>query len=194
MKTLKSNLLIMLTIMIVFMPFVSCNKEQSFVEPELHADFSQMSLKDFAAFVESEDEKVFFQKHGIIDNTKTAEKAIFEKSILKSEASGAWITFRWHGSGCVNPLGICIIIPAPWYTETKTTNSYESERNASVYMVDGKYVIFPLTDENGVTKDGYLPIFDDIYVDENITIKAGIYKAYYDEFEEKYTAIALDLK
>lgn len=184
MKNLKFKLLLMLTIFFSFAVLISCNKEQPFVEPEMQVDFSQMSLKEFAASVASEQEIAFFQNSEIIDNKKSVKKAIFEKIFLKSEASRIKIKFKWGGSGCVNPIGICIIIPLPT----------SLEENAEFIETDGKFVVFPLTDDNGITSDGYLPIFEDILIDENTTIKAGIYTAYFDEQENKYTAIALDLK
>ena len=103
-----------------------------------------------------------------------------------SAASKPKIRFRWFGvgggSGCTKPLGICKIIRD------------SEEANAEAIITGNKYVIFPNSSDNGITSDGYLPIFEDLNVDENLTIKNGIYKAYYDYEQGKYTAVALDIK
>lgn len=51
----------------------------------------------------------------------------------------------------------------------------------------------PSTDDNGLTSDGYLPIFEDLYVEDGKVIKAGIYKAFRDEATGTI-AVAIDLQ
>lgn len=163
---------------------VSCNKDEV-VEQQtpIITEKSNMSLNEFISTVESEEEKAFFENHEIIDNRVICEKALKNFSSLKAEVAKPRIKFKWGGNGCVNPIGICLIIPIG-----------AAEANAEAFVQDGKYIVVPSTDDNGITNDGYLPIYEDVYVDENTTVKAGIYTANYDSQSGKYSAIALDVK
>jgi len=78
-------------------------------------------------------------------------------------------------------------------TKNKLIRNKLIQANAEGYKIDNKYIIVPLTDDNGLTSDGYLPLYDDIAVDENTIIKAGIYRAYYDSTKKQYE-IVTDLK
>lgn len=60
----------------------------------------------------------------------------------------------------------------------------------------------PKTDDNGLTYDGYFPIYSDLDIPievvnelglSNNKISAGIYRAYYDSTLNKYTGIVVDL-
>ncbi|MDK7375386.1 hypothetical protein QP519_07495 [Weeksella virosa] len=97
------------------------------------------------------------------------------------------IRFRWSGlggnAGCEFPLGICVTIGV----EQSEISMLDS--NASIYKVDDKLAIVPETIDNGLTSDNYLPIYSDVYVNDSLTIKAGIYKAFYDEINDQYTII-----
>ena len=74
-----------------------------------------------------------------------------------------------------------------------TVKGHSAYVNATMYFYDGKCVIVPDSDsDNGLTSDGYLPIFRDIPIDDELLVKEGIYKAYYDWDLEKY-AIAVDI-
>ena len=191
--SLKSKLIIAVMVMFgITTTFMSCEKTEEVLKPsttqsqndEYYFD-KQLNLNDFIKTLETKEEKEFFIKNKITDNTKVAEKVLNSYQKLKSanEVKRPKIKFRWGGSGCSRPLGICIIIPIG-----------KLEANADALITDGKYVIIPDNDDNGITADGYLPIFEDIYVDETTTIKAGIYTANYDEEQNKYSAIALDIK
>lgn len=184
---LKSKLIIAVMVMFGIAAFMSCEKEvttntNKAVPTTSFGQDKLLTLDEFIASVETDDERNFFKEHEIVDNRKVANKAIKYKVQLKPATSKPKVRFRW-GDGCSRPIGICIIIPLG-----------ANEANAEVVTVDGKYVIIPKTDDNGITDDGYLPIFEDLYVDETTTIKAGIYTAYYDEQQGKFTAVALDIK
>jgi len=191
---LKSKLIVAVMVMFGITAFMSCEKTKEFIEPTTTQSQSQndeyyfdksLSLNDFIETLETKEEKEFFINNKITDNRKDGEKVLNSYQKLKSanEVSRAKIKFKWGGSGCSRPLGICIIIPIG-----------KLEANADALIKDGKYVIIPDNDDNGITTDGYLPIFEDIYVDENTTIKAGIYTVNYDEEQNKYSAVALDIK
>lgn len=183
---LKSKLIVAVMAIFGITAFMSCEKNElissTVKETEFNGSNEKMTLDEFIQSVETEDERRFFAKHNIIDNRKVASK-VLNSAQLKAQKQKPRIKFKWGGSGCVNPIGICIIIPFG-----------VDNPNAEVVIADGKYVVFPKTNDNGITSDGYLPIYEDLYIDEATTIKAGIYMANYDEQLGKYTAIALDIK
>lgn len=163
---------------------VSCNKDKIIEQQTpIVSEKSNMSLNEFISTVESEEERAFFENHEIINNRMICEKALKNFSSLKTEAAKPRIKFKWGGNDCVNPIGICLIIPIG-----------HLEANAEAFVQDGKYIVIPSTEDNGITNDGYLPIYEDVYVDENTTVKAGIYTANYDSQTGKYSAVALDVK
>lgn len=86
----------------------------------------------------------------------------------------AWpkIKFRWAGSenGCNTPLGICLIFAAPDIPDPIDAS------DAKVTVIGEKMIIEPLTSDNGLTSDNYLPIASHIQVNENYMIKPGIYQ------------------
>jgi glycosyltransferase involved in cell wall biosynthesis len=100
--------------------------------------------------------------------------------------------FFWGGRGCSNPLGACVIIPL--------INGEES--NTDFIKLEDKAVILPKTDDNGLTYDGYFPVYSDLDIPIEVVnelglsknkIMAGIYQAYYDSTLNKYTGIVVDL-
>lgn len=122
------------------------------------------------------------------------------KSRVSEAEAKPKIKFAWHGiggsAGCTKPLGICIILSA-------STNSDGSLTETDFEVYEGKLIISFSSDENGLTSDGYLPLFDDVEIDSetsaqlgltNEKIAAGIYHAYYDEQASKYTAVVVDLE
>jgi hypothetical protein len=187
---LKSKLIIAVMVIFGITAFMSCEKTEYIGKKPTNQttqhndDYyfdKQLSLEEFAESVETEEEKNFFTNSKIIDNTKIAEKALKSLKTI-NEVRKPHIRFRW-GKGCKRPIGICIIIPIG-----------KLDANATAMIIDNKYVIIPNNEDNGITTDGYLPIIDDIYIDENTTIKAGIYLANYDTIQNKYNSIALDIK
>ena len=179
----------MVIMLIITVALVSCDKVQILDNTNNQVSYEKMSLAEFASSVESKEEIAFFKNHNIVDNTDVYEnlfKGAFDSGSLKSELVifRLEIKFKWHGSGCVVPIGICIIIPSPM----------ADAMNAEAMIFEENLIVFPTTEDNGLTSDGYLPIFEDIYVDENTVIKAGIYSAYFDAKKNRFTAVALDLK
>jgi hypothetical protein len=161
--------------------------------------YRNMTLDEFIQSAETEDEINFFRNHNVIDNREIAMniKDVYKSSTTAKNAmfveSAAKIKFRWGGTGCVNPIGGCIIIPIGKLVDNVTMKSAsEEESNASIIISQGKCIITANTDDNGLTIDGYFPIYEDLYVDENTTIKAGIYTANYDAQLVKYTSVCVD--
>lgn len=152
------------------------------------------SLKAFAKSMKSKEEISFFENNKIIDHTETF--VTFKAVGGGSSKSG--IRFRWSGyepgnGGCNAPLGICLFF--------RTTA--DSLSNATVSVFNKKLIIQPVSDDNGLTSDGYLPIFPDISLDPQTirelklsgsVVKAGIYTANYDATAKKYVAIVVDLQ
>lgn len=147
-----------------------------------HQD-KQLTLDEFIKSVSTDDERLFFEKHGIVDNRKTLTEKLHSRLRQDASMSKPKIQFKWGKGGCSQAVGICAIF---------TIGSIEA--NAEAITIGDQYIIVPDTEDNGLTLDGYLPISDDLYVDENTTIKAGIYAANYDESQNKFTAIVLDTK
>ena len=186
---------------------VACDKvnndgvfnETTEITPTNEDKYRNMTLYEFIQSAETEDEINFFRNHKVIDNREIAMKI---KDVYKSSAtveremlveSAAKIKFTWGGTGCVNPIGGCIIIPIGRLVDNVIMkSSSEEESNASIIISQGKCIITANTDDNGLTIDGYFPIYEDLYVDENTTIKAGIYTANYDSELGKYTSVCVD--
>ena len=165
--------------------FFSCDKKQDLNEEfasSLKIDTTSMTLEEFASSLETEEERDFFETHRIMDYTDIAAQALRAASNGTIENPRFQIKFKWFVH-CQRPFGICFIFSFAHLDET----------NATMYFYDGKCVIVPDSDsDNGLTSDGYLPIFRDIPIDDELLVKEGIYKAYYDWDLEKY-AIAVDI-
>ncbi|WP_395090876.1 hypothetical protein ACF3NR_07570 [Vaginella massiliensis] len=86
-------------------------------------------------------------------------------------------------AGCEFPLGIGVTI------SIEQSEISMLETNATIYKVDDKLAIVPETIDNGLTSDDYLPIYSDVYGNDSLTIKAGNYKAFFDEINDQYTII-----
>ncbi|MBP6386316.1 MAG: hypothetical protein KA327_06795 [Pseudarcicella sp.] len=166
------------------------------------------TLEEFKKLADSEPEKLFFESHKIIDNTKLLKfsqnarigEFIEENNentvtINSPEEDGeerrrVKVNFRWAGRGCSNSVGICVMIPIG---PRRISFEDSKELNFPVIKIKDKIAyITPLTDDNGLTKDGYLPLYLDVSFD-NFTLKAGIYKAKFNEITRKFT-IPVDLK
>jgi len=143
------------------------------------------TLAEFIREAETADEIAFFQNTGITNNTSIVDQGIAYGQLSAKPK----IKFRWHGKGggegCKKPLGVCIIIPIGL-----------AEANAGLIIYNDTYIIIydTYSDDNGLTSDGYLPIMEDVYVDENITVAAGIYKANFDSSLNSYSAVGIDIK
>jgi len=184
MKSVNLKGFMMMAFILGSLLFMSCNKGLPLIEEELKPEFTKMTLAEFAAFVDTEEERVFFTENKIIDNKEIAKMALLERETNpKFLPISIQVKFRWW-FGCKFPLGICLIISFP----------YADFAPAEYVKLSDHIVLFPLSEENGLTTDGYLPIGEDIHIDENTIIKAGIYTAFFDEDLGEYTAIAIDLK
>ncbi len=173
---------------------VSCNKEEvnntnETVKTELKTNEYKLSLNEFKSTLESDEEINFFKNTKIVDNTIYCKERLEKIKIQKAELSNLGIKWRWAGwkSGCTIPLGICGIIPIG-------LNDNLEESTAKYQVNDDKIIVIPTTEDNGITTDGYLPILNDIYVNEDITVKSGIYKANVDPKTNEVNAIAIDIR
>lgn len=85
----------------------------------------------------------------------------------------------------MKPLGVCVIIPLGL-----------AEANVDLMIYQNKYILVyeENTYDNGLTSDGYLPVMENVYVDENITILAGIYKANFNSERSEYSAVGIDIQ
>lgn len=187
-KTINfKNILITVTILILGFSYVGCNKEENLSSNETVLQSTQkfnnqsMTLEEFAASLKTKEEIDFFMTHHAIDYTDIAAHALAAGNEVIADNPRVKIKFKWF-VGCDKPFGICIIIPIG------TKNS-----NAILYFYEDKCIIIPDSDnDTGLTSDDYLPVFCDIPINENLYIKEGIYKAYYDWNIGKY-AITVDL-
>lgn len=148
---------------------------------------SNPSLEEFIQIVETPEEIGFFQNTPITDNTAIVANAINGGAGLKPKPR---IKFRWHGlgggtGGCNTPLGICLIIPLG-----------HAEANVDLMIYENKYILLyqPGQEDNRLTSDGYLPIMEDVYVDDNLSIASGIYKANFSEASNDYYALGIDIR
>jgi hypothetical protein len=147
---------------------------------------SKPSLEEFINSAETEEEINFFETTEITDNTSIVNEAFDTEQRLQAKPK---VKFKWHGKGgtggCVKPLGVCIIIPLGL-----------AEANVDLMIYQNKYILVyeENQDDNGLTSDGYLPIMENVYVDENITILAGIYKANFNAERNEYSAVGIDIQ
>lgn len=148
-------------------------------------NFSKPTLEEFIDSVDEDLEILFFENTGITDNTLIVEEAIVSGGPLEPKPK---VSFKWHGKGgtggCSKPLGVCAII----------TFGLE-EANVDLMISQNKYIFIyeENQDDNGLTSDGYLPIMEDIYVNEDITILSGIYKANLSADGSEYFAVGIDI-
>lgn len=162
--------------------FFACSKE----EENTHCsktifNKNNASLSQFIKSVDTPEEIDFFKQHKITDNSDFCKKIMTDSKIQKENTNRPFIKFKWSGSGYTKSIGICLVVP------------FEVESNAEAIVSGDKCVIIPSTSDNGLTSDGYLPIFEDVALDEERMISKGIYKATYDK-TTKEIAVAVDLK
>lgn len=169
--------------------FFSCDQQDTgaFTEdqgaPVLMQD--KPTLEEFMASVDSDEEKFFFAHTDITDLRSVVTDAVNDGAELMQKPQ---IKFKWHGKGgtggCTKPLGICLIIPIG-----------KLHANADLMMYNDTYILLfkEGQTDNGLTRDGYLPIMKDVYVDENTTIAAGIYKANFNEERQEFSAVGITI-
>lgn len=187
-KINKLRSTIIIAVLFIFgLSFVGCEKEQNLSSNESTLQSTQksnnqsMTLKEFAASLKTKEEIDFFMTHHTVDYTDIAAHALSAGNEVIVDKPRFKIRFRWF-VGCEKHFGICFIIPIGIL-----------DSNATLYFYRDKCIIIPDSDnDTGLTSDDYLPVFCDIPINENLFIKEGIYKAYYDWNIGKY-AITVDL-
>lgn len=123
------------------------------------------------------------------DYRKTCEKAVRDVSSNRSEHG---VYFGWHfvfrptNPPCKSTVpGICIAIA---WDQPQVETSIVKE-------FDGKLIIIPPDDDNGISEDGYLAIGCPIEVEgTSWLIKEGLYSAYYDPELNRFSAVAVDFE
>lgn len=196
MKNLISKVAVLPIIFLVF--FTNCAKNDSEdTKPNSASKMSEdyfanslqstkPSLEEFISSAETEEEIHFFETTEITDNTSIVNEAFESGQQLQAKPK---VKFKWHGKGgtggCVKPLGVCVIIPLGL-----------AEANVDLMIYQNKYILVyeENTYDNGLTSDGYLPVMENVYVDENITILAGIYKANFNSERSEYSAVGIDIQ
>ena len=160
--------------------FVACSKEEKNEKQNIVSNAKsfyddRVTLSEFASSMETDDEISFFQQNEATDhsNVYPALLADINANNFTGDAFRVKIKFSW-GSNCTTPTGICFII----------TYFADMEDNATLYLYNGKCVIVPDSEENGLTADLYSPVFEDVYINDMLAVKHGIYKACYDESTE----------
>lgn len=190
----------------------SCEKKQianptSTTEPVTVKDETAMTLKEFADSRSSQIEKDFFANTTVTDNSNdfnVYSASLIGNSHAKVQAQKPIIRFRWagfnpKGGGCEAPLGICLIF--------RLDDLDAVGIEVSVAISNGKFVIaFPnnVNSNFGLTHNGFMPILFDLDIPTDVasdlgittpnpTIKKGIYRANYDDTQNRYTGIALTM-
>ena len=167
----------------------SCSKQEAVIQK----DSSKLSLEEFIAKSNGSDKQ-------FLSSTKITKNLLplgFKLSKLASNTEVgpddpiepieadlvAWpkVKFRWSGSenGCKTPLGICLIWGAAEEAEEPSEEEIAEPIDASdakITILGDKLILEPLTSDNGLTSDNYLPIASHIQVNENYMIKPGIYQ------------------
>ena len=160
--------------------FAACTKEEKNEKQNIVSNAKsfyddRVTLSEFASSMETDDEISFFQQNETTDhsNVYPALLADINANNFTGDAFRVKIKFSW-GYNCTTPTGICFII----------TYFADMEDNATLYLYNGKCVIVPDSEENGLTADLYSPVFEDVYINDMLAVKHGIYKACYDESTE----------
>jgi len=161
--------------------------------------FLKPTLEEFKRSCISSGEKEFFRTNRVKNYSSVYQEFLKSNQTRKTNepepediVARPRVRFFWGGRGCSNPLGACVIIPL--------INGEES--NTDFIKLEDKAVILPKTDDNGLTYDGYFPVYSDLDIPIEVVnelglsknkIMAGIYQAYYDSTLNKYTGIVVDL-
>lgn len=172
---------------------VACSKEKT---AQQEMSFEQQpknpndyTLAEMAEAMSWEEGKAFFENQPIKDYTYVCEKVLNDCAFTEKSSSVPTYVFGWHWAtiedDCISEYkGLCFGIK-------QDSNSEQS--NALGYFEDGKFIIVPITDENGFTTDGHLVVGTSIEIEnDSIIIPNGIYTAYYDEQSGRYVAVAVD--
>lgn len=172
---------------------IACSKEktaqQETIATQQPVESRDYTLAEMAEAMSWEDGKAFFENQPIKDYTAVCEKVLNDCAFTERSSSVPTYVFGWHwatiADNCIsNYDGLCFGIK-----QDKNT----SQSNALGYFEDGKFVIVPITDDDGFTADGYLAVGTPIEIqNDSIIIPNGIYTAYFDENIGRYVAVAVD--
>ena len=172
---------------------IACSKEkteqQETTTLQQTVDPNDLTLAEMAEAMSWEDGRAFFENQSIKDYTAVCEKVLSDCDFIGRSSSVPTYVFGWHWAtvyeDCISEYkGLCFGIK-------QDSNSEQS--NALGYFEDGKFIIVPITDENGFTTDGHLVVGTSIEIEnDSIIIPNGIYTAYYDEQSGRYVAVAVD--
>ena len=172
---------------------IACSKEkteqQETTTLQQTVDPNDLTLAEMAEAMSWEDGRAFFENQPIKDYTAVCEKVLSDCDFIGRSSSVPTYVFGWHWAtvyeDCISEYkGLCFGIK-------QDSNSEQS--NALGYFEDGKFIIVPITDENGFTADGHLAVGTSIEIEnDSIIIPNGIYTAYYDEQSGRYVAVAVD--
>ena len=172
---------------------IACSKEkteqQETTTLQQTVDPNDLTLAEMAEAMSWEDGRAFFENQPIKDYTAVCEKVLSDCDFIGRSSSVPTYVFGWHWAtvyeDCISEYkGLCFGIK-------QDSNSEQS--NALGYFEDGKFIIVPITDENGFTTDGHLVVGTSIEIEnDSIIIPNGIYTAYYDEQSGRYVAVAVD--
>ncbi len=182
-----------LALAVAAVAIVACSKEktaqQETITTQQSTESRDYTLAEMAEAMSWEEGKAFFENQPIKDYTNVCEKVLNDCAFTEKSSSVPTYVFGWHWAtiedDCISEYkGLCFGIK-------QDSNSEQS--NALGYFEDGKFIIVPITDENGFTTDGHLVVGTSIEIEnDSIIIPNGIYTAYYDEQSGRYVAVAVD--
>ena len=175
--------------------FVACTKDENknvsnTVTVNNNASFEKlyyndrMTLNEFAFSMVSDEEIEFFQQNDSLDLSSEyfAMLVAINTNDFYGDVFRARIKFKWGGDGCVSSYGLCAL-----------NSIFENdEDNATIYIYNEKCIIVPDNEENGLTADLFLPVYEDVFINDMLSVKHGIYKACYDE-NTQTVAIVTDI-
>ena len=172
---------------------IACSKEKTAQQETTivlqAANHNDLILAEIAEAMSWGEGKAFFENQPIKDYTAVCEMVVNDCGINEKEFDIpyyiSWELKMPNNTCNPNYPGTCLMI-------RKKENS-SLQANAIGYFDDDKLVIIPPTEENGFTADGYLVVGGPVVIEnDNVVIQEGIYAAYYDEEQGKYSAVAVD--
>ena len=172
---------------------IACSKEKTAQQETTivlqAANHNELILAEIAEAMSWGEGKAFFENQPIKDYTAVCEMVVNDCGINEKEFDIpyyiSWELKMPNNTCNPNYPVTCLMI-------RKKENS-SLQANAIGYFDDDKLVIIPTTEENGFTADGYLVVGGPVVIEnDNVVIQEGIYAAYYDEEQGKYSAVAVD--
>ena len=156
------------------------------VDPDVVLDEDNLSVYEYIKYYASAEEITFLQETPIIDNTPIVRAFLNNRSIVEMQMAAEVdekiriIWGRHRIPECETPIGVCVIIDL----------ACPIDFNGILTPFHDKIILSPTISYHGSTfKEGYLPLFYDIRVNDDITLKAGIYKVYPDNTNRYCVAI-----